>query len=200
MANPKTGAGHGKKGDTVALAFQDPATDPKTTGALLYVFSQSTQGGSASKVKQLHNDTFDKLPKSVQPKAKEMLHEIYLAPSRAEAEKAFDLFLRTYEAKYPKATECLAKDRTELLRFYDFPAEHWMHLRTTNVIESVFATVRLRTAKTKGSGTRVACLTMVFKLMQSASRHWRSLNGSGLLGEVLKGTVFVDGIRKEDAA
>jgi putative transposase len=145
-------------------------------------------------------NVLDKLPKSVQPKAKDMLHEIYLAPSRADAEKAFDLFLRTYEAKYPKATECLGKDRKELLAFYDFPAEHWMHLRTTNVIESVFATVRLRTEKTKGSGTRVACLTMVFKLMQSAARHWRALNGSGLLGEVIKGTVFVDGIRKEDAA
>ena len=145
-------------------------------------------------------NVLDKLPKSVQPKAKELLHEMYLAPSRAEAEKAFDLFLRTYEAKYPKATECLVKDRKELLVFYDFPAEHWLHLRTTNVIESVFATVRLRTEKTKGSGTRVACLTMVFKLMQSASRHWRALNGSGLLSEVIKGTVFVDGIRKEDAA
>jgi len=145
-------------------------------------------------------NVLDKLPKGVQPKAKEMLHEIYLAPSRAEAEKAFDLFLRTYEAKYPKATGCLGKDRRELLVFYDFPAEHWMHLRTTNVIESVFATVRLRTEKTKGSGTRVACLTMVFKLMQSASRHWRGLNASGLLSEVIKGTVFVDGIRKEDAA
>jgi len=145
-------------------------------------------------------NVLDKLPKSVQPKAKEMLHEIYLAPSRAEADKAFDLFLRTYEAKYPKATDCLAKDRRELLAFYDFPAEHWLHLRTTNVIESVFATVRLRTEKTKGSGTRVACLTMVFKLMQSASRRWRALNGSGLLAEVIKGTVFVDGIKQEDAA
>jgi transposase-like protein len=145
-------------------------------------------------------NVLDKLPKGVQPKAKGMLHEIYQAPSRADAEKAFDLFLRTYEAKYPKATECLAKDRKELLVFYDFPAEHWMHLRTTNVIESVFATVRLRTEKTKGSGTRVACLTMVFKLMQSASRHWRALNGSGLLSEVIKGTVFVDGMKKEDAA
>src|SRR5262249_20907864 len=114
-------------------------------------------------------NVLDKLPKSIQPKAKEMLHAIYLAPGRAEAEKAFDLFLRTYEAKYLKATECLAKDRKGLLTFYDFPAEHWLHLRTTNGIESVFATVRLRTEKTKGSGTRVACLTMVFKLMESAS-------------------------------
>src|SRR5215468_10957072 len=145
-------------------------------------------------------NVLDKLPKSVQPKAKEMLHAIYLAPGRAEVDKAFDLFLRTYEAKYPKATECLAKDRAELLAFYDFPAEHWLHLRTANVIESVFATVRLRTEKTKGSGTRVACLTMVFKLIESAARRWRALNGSPLLAEVLKGVVFVDGIKQEDAA
>ncbi|MCI0456685.1 MAG: IS256 family transposase [Gemmataceae bacterium] len=145
-------------------------------------------------------NVLDKLPKSVQPKAKEMLHEIYLAPSRAEADKAFDLFVRTYEAKYPKATECLAKDRKELLTFYDFPAEHWLHLRTTNAVESVFATVRLRTDKTKGTGTRVACLTMVFKLMESASRRWRALNGSALLAAVIGGVVFVDGIKQEDAA
>jgi putative transposase len=145
-------------------------------------------------------NVLDKLPKSVQPKAKEMLHAIYLAPSRAEAEKAFDLFVRTYEAKYPKATECLAKDRTELLAFYDFPAEHWMHLRTTNVIESVFATVRLRTDKTKGTGTRMACLAMVYKLMESASRRWRALNGSALLADVIAGVVFIDGEKQEDAA
>jgi putative transposase len=145
-------------------------------------------------------NVLDKLPKSVQPKAKEMLHAIYLAPSRAEAEKAFDLFVRTYEAKYPKATQCLAKDRQELLTFYDFPAEHWLHLRTTNVIESVFATVRLRTEKTKGTGSRQACLTMVFKLMESASRRWRALNGSPLLADVIKGVVFVDGVKQEDAA
>jgi putative transposase len=145
-------------------------------------------------------NVLDKLPKSAQPKAKELLHEIYLAPSRAAAEKTFDLFLGTYAAKYPKATDCLAKDRDALLAFYDFPAEHWMHIRTTNVIESVFATVRLRTEKTKGSGTRQACLTMVFKLMESASRRWRALNGSTLLGDVIRGVVFVDGVRKEDAA
>jgi putative transposase len=145
-------------------------------------------------------NVLDKLPQCVQPKAKEMLHAIYLSPGRADADKAFDLFVRTYEAKYPKATECLTKDRRVLLSFYDFPAEHWLHLRTTNVIESVFATVRLRTEKTKGSGTRVACLTMVFKLMESASRRWRALNGSPLLADVLKGVVFVDGIKQEGAA
>jgi transposase-like protein len=138
-------------------------------------------------------NVLDKLPKSIQPKAKGLLHAIYLAPNRAEAEKAFDLFVKCYEAKYPKATKCLVKDRQEFLTFYDFPAEHWLHLRTTNAIESVFATVRLRTAKTKGSGTRQACLTMVFKLMESASKRWRALNGSSLLADVIKGVVFVDG-------
>jgi putative transposase len=115
-----------------------------------------------------------KLPKGSQPKAKKMLHEIYLAETKAEAEKAFDLFVATYEAKYPKATECLSRDREVLLAFYDFPAEHWVHIRTTNPIESVFSTVRLRHDKTKGNGSRSACLTMVFKLMESASKGWRS--------------------------
>ena len=122
-----------------------------------------------------------KMPKGVQPKAKAALHEIYEAKARADAEKAFDLFVATYEAQYPKATECLAKDCGALLAFYDFPAEHWRHIRTTNPIESTYATVRLRTVKTKGSGSRVACLTMVFKLMESASRSWRALNGSARL-------------------
>ena len=142
----------------------------------------------------------DKLPKGGQPKAKRMLHDIYQAETRAQAEKAFDLFVRTYEAKYPKATECLVKDRGVLLSFYDFPAEHWRHIRTTNPIESVFATVRLRHTKTKGSGSRSACLTMVYKLMDSASKKWRALNGSTLLPEVVKGTVFVDGVRQKPAA
>jgi len=128
------------------------------------------------------------------------LHEIYGAATKAEAEKAFDLFVKTYQAKYPKATECLEKDKGVLLAFYDFPAEHWIHIRTTNPIESVFSTVRLRHDKTKGSGSRVACLTMVFKLMESASKGWRSLNGSPLLVEVVKGTVFKDGIREKPAA
>jgi hypothetical protein len=139
-------------------------------------------------------NVLDKLPKAVQPKAKEMLQAISQAPRRAEADKAFDVFLRTYEATYPKAAECLAKDRDALLTFYAFPAEHWRHIRTTNGIESVFATVRLRTGKTKGSGTRIACLTMVFKLMESASRRWRALNGSPLPADVIARVVFVDGV------
>jgi transposase-like protein len=145
-------------------------------------------------------NVLDKLPKGVQPKAKRMLHAIYLAENKAAAGKAFDLFVATYQAKFPKATECLAKDREALLTFYDFPAEHWLHIRTTNPIESVFATVRLRTDKTKGSGTREACLTMVFKLMESAAQHWRGLNGSDLLEEVIHGAAFVDGVKQEDAA
>ena len=142
----------------------------------------------------------DKLPKGGQPKAKAALHEIYGAATKAGAEKAFDLFVKTYQAKYPRATECLGKDKGALLAFYDFPAEHWIHIRTTNPIESVFSTVRLRHDKTKGSGSRAACLTMVFKLMESASRGWRSLNGSPLLIEVVNGTVFRDGIREKPAA
>jgi putative transposase len=145
-------------------------------------------------------NVLDKLTKKGQPRAKEMLHAIFMAPTRAEGNKAFDLFLSTYEAKYPKAAECLAKDREALMAFYDFPAEHWMHIRSTNVIESVFATVRLRTNKTKGCGTRTACLTMVYKLMESASRRWRALNGCALFRDVIAGVIFVDGEKQEDAA
>jgi putative transposase len=139
-------------------------------------------------------NVLDKLPKRLRPEAKDKLHDIWMADTREHANQAFDLFRKTYEAKYPKAVECLAKDREVLLAFYDFPAEHWIHLRTTNPIESTFATVRLRTKRTKGSGSRVACLTMVYKLMQSASRKWRLLNGTQVLAEVLRGTIFIDGI------
>jgi len=144
-------------------------------------------------------NVLDKLPKRVQPKAKEMLHEIWMAASRADAESAFDAFASMFEPKYPKAAECLTKDRDVLLTFYDFPAEHWIHIRTTNPIESTFATVRLRHRKTKGSGSRKACLAMVFKLMESASRTWRALNGSLLIPDVIAGAVFVDGVRKHAA-
>jgi putative transposase len=145
-------------------------------------------------------NVLDKMAKGVQPKAKAMIHDVWQAETKAAAEKAFDLFLATYEAKYPKATACLAKDRESLLGFYDFPAEHWIHLRTTNPIESTFATVRLRTSKTKGSGSRSACLTMVFKLMESASKGWRLLNGSLLLSKVIAGVRFVDGVEQTHAA
>ena len=145
-------------------------------------------------------NVLDKLPKAQQPKAKAMLHDIWQAGTKGEAEKAFDLFVATYEAKYAKATDCLLKDREELLVFYDFPAIQWVHLRTTNPIESTFATVRLRTVKTKGSGSRSACLTMVSKLMESASKTWRLLNGSPLLAKVIAGVRFVDGVKQTEAA
>lgn len=144
-------------------------------------------------------NVLDKMPKGVQPKAKGMLHEIWQAETRAAADKALDLFVASFEAKYPKAVECLTKDRDTLLVFYDFPAEHWVHIRTTNPIESTFATVRLRTEKTKGTGTRLACLTMVFKLMESAAKKWRPLNASKILEDVMKGEIFVDGVKKTAA-
>ena len=140
-------------------------------------------------------NVLNKLPKGLQVKAKAMLHEIWMAETKKDAQKAFERFIETFGAKYPKAAACLRNDREVLLTFYDFPAEHWMHLRTTNPIESTFATVRLRTNKTKGCGSRSACLTMVFKLVQSAEKHWRALNGSTLLNDVIRGVQFVDGIK-----
>ena len=124
-------------------------------------------------------NVLDKLPKSLQPQAKQRLHEIWMAESRDEAGRAFNLFIDSYRAKYPKAAECLAKDRGALLAFYDFPAEHWLHIRTTNPIESTFATVRLRTAKTRGCLSRETASTMVFKLTLCAQRTWRRLTGCG---------------------
>jgi len=145
-------------------------------------------------------NVLDRMPKRLQAEAKDKLHQIWMAETKVDAEAAFDLFVATYQAKYPKATECLAKDRAVLLTFYDFPAEHWIHLRTTNPIESTFATVRLRHRRTKGNGSRLACLTMVFKLMQSASKKWRLLNGSQLLPDVIAGVQFIDGIKPQTAA
>ena len=144
-------------------------------------------------------NVLNKLPKSVQAKAKPMLQEIWMAETRSQADKAFDLFVCSFVAKYPKAVDCLVKDRDVLLTFYDFPAEHWVHLRTTNPIESTFATVRLRTARTKGCGSRMACLTMVFKLTQCAEKHWRRLNGAALLPEVIQGVTFIDGLKEKAA-
>jgi putative transposase len=141
----------------------------------------------------------DKMAKGQQPQAKAMLHDIWQAATKAETEEAFDLFVATCRAKYGKAAECLAKDREELLAFYDFLAEHWVHLRTTNPIESTFATARLRTAKTKGSGSRSACLTMEFKLINAAAKRWRLLNGSPLLSKGVAGVRFVDGVEQTAA-
>ena len=145
-------------------------------------------------------NVLDKMPKRLQPAAKSKLHDIWQAETREHANQAFDLFLETYQAKYPKAAECLAKDRDALLAFYDFPAEHWIHLRTTNPIESTFATVRHRHRKTKGNGSRKACLAMVFKLSQAAEKKWRLLNGSQLMPDVIQGVRFIDGVREDKAA
>ena len=146
-------------------------------------------------------NVLNKLPKSLQEKAKDDLHEIWMAETRENANAAFDTFVDKYGAKYPKAVGCLKKDRDVLLTFYDFPAEHWVHLRTTNPIESTFATVRLRHRRTKGNGNRTACLSMVFMLVCVAERKWRRLNRSEQLGKLLEGYKFVDGIMQEkDAA
>ena len=146
-------------------------------------------------------NVLDKLPQALQPQAKQRLQAIWMAPDRQRAEMAFDLFVATYEAKYPKAAECLAHDREVLLAFYDFPAEHWGHIRTTNPIESTFATVRLRTNKTRGCLSRTTMLAMVFKLWQSAAKRWHRLRAAHYLPEVMNGMVFKDGFRiEQDAA
>lgn len=134
------------------------------------------------------------LPKRVQSKAKQALHEIWQAETKANAEQAFETFLQTYEVKYPKATACLAKDRDELLTFYAFPASHWQSLRTTNPIESTFGTIRHRTKRTKGCLTRDGMLHMMFKLGRCAEQHWRKLRGFRQLGQVIKGVQFRDGL------
>jgi putative transposase len=138
------------------------------------------------------------LPKSVHGKAKKDLHAIYEAENRAAAEAAFDRFTGKYGAKYDKAAACLAKDRTALLAFYDFPAEHWKHVRSSNPIESTFATVRLRTDKTKGCLSRETARAMVFKLAKAAERHWRRLNGPDRLGQLIEGIKFRDGEAVQD--
>lgn len=142
-------------------------------------------------------NVIDKLPKSLRSKAKAALHEIVYAEGREPARKAIEAFATTFGAKHPKAVECLRKDESKLLTFFDFPAEHWKHLRTSNVIESTFATVRLRTRVTKGPGCRKKALTMAFKLLQQAGARWRRLDGHQLLPLVRAGVKFVDGVRQE---
>jgi transposase-like protein len=144
-------------------------------------------------------NVLNNLPRSVQPRAKGDLHEIWQAETRAKANQAFDHFLEKYAAKYDKACECLKKDREVLLTFYDFPAEHWGHLRTTNPIESTFATIRLRHRRTKGNGTRRASLTMMFKLAQAAQKRWRRLNRHQLLIPLVQGRIFLDGTLQDAA-
>ena len=141
-----------------------------------------------------------KMPTSVQGRAKSMIHDIYRADTKQNAQKAYQHFIASFQAKHPKATERLEKDREELFAFYEFPAEHWQHIRSTNVIESVFATVRLRTNKTKGCGTRVATLTTVFKLITEAQKTRRKLDACKKLRLVQEGCRFIDGELEEEPA
>jgi putative transposase len=180
--DPKLATGDGALGFWKALAQVFPTTRPQRC----WVHKTA--------------NVLDQLPKRLQPHTKEMIHQIWMADTHAAASQAFDAFLEAYDAKYPKACECLAKDRDQLLAFYDFPAEHWIHLRTTNPIESVFATVRLRHRRTKGSGSRTACLAMVHQLILSASKRWRLLNSSNRLPEVIQGIQFIDGIKSQQHA
>jgi len=174
--SPKLAVGDGALGFWAALSEEYPSTGHQ----LCWVHKTA--------------NVLDKLPKSLQPKAKTMLHNIYRAPTRMDAHVAFDVFIKEFEAKYPKAVDCLSIHREDLLHFYDYPAEQWQHLRSTNVIESTFATVRLRTKRTKGCGSRIATLTMVFKLTQSAEKRWTRLRGYAKIEHVLNNVPFEDGV------
>jgi transposase-like protein len=146
-------------------------------------------------------NVLNELPKSIHGKAKAGLHEIWMAETKAQAEKAFDRFVRDFSAKYPKATGVLSKDRAALLCFYDFPAEHWTHIRTTNPIESTtFATIRHRTTRTKNCVSRNTLLGLVFQLALAAERSWLKLRGFNRLPDVVRGTKFQDGIAVLDEA
>ena len=145
-------------------------------------------------------NVLDKLPKTVQKQAKPMIHEMYQAPTRDAAMDAYDRFISVFQAKYPRATACLEKDKHSLFTFYEFPAEHWQHIRSTNVIESTFATVRLRTAATRGQGSVATTLSMVYKLLDAASKRWRRLRGYQFIQMVIIGTEFVDGQIKDETA
>ena len=142
-------------------------------------------------------NVLDTLPKRLQPKATRALREIMYADTRAHAEEAMDVFVAEYTAKYPKAAACLDADRDRLLTFFALPAEHWQHVRTSNVIESPFATVRLRQRVTKGAGSRTKGLLMAYKLLEMAQQRWRRLNGAHLLPLVRAGVRFIDGVQQE---
>jgi transposase-like protein len=142
-------------------------------------------------------NVLDKLPKRLQAQAKSRLHEVMYADTKEHASEAVVRFAEEYEAKYPKAVACLQDDQERLLVHFDFPAEHWKHLRTTNIIESPFSTVRLRTRVTKGAGSRTKALLMAYKLLDMAEERWRKLDGAELLAQVRAGVKFVDGVRQE---
>jgi len=173
---PKLAIGDGALGFWAAIQEEFPETDHQ----LCWVHKTA--------------NVLDKLPKSLQGKAKGMIHDIYLAPTKMDANNAFDVFVEEFEAKYPRVVDCVRNHRDRLLEFYNYPAEHWQSIRSTNVIESVFATVRLRTYRTKGCGSRIATLTMVFKLMQSAEKRWIKLRFAKKARQVWEGIIFEDGV------
>ena len=144
------------------------------------------------------SNVLNALPKSRQRNAKQDLHKIWMAENREDAEKAMDTFAAKYRAKYATAVTCLTKDKEALLAFYDFPAEQWQHIRTTNPIESVFATVRHRTVRSKGCLSHKTALAMVFKLVTAASKTWRRLNGHEQLPRIIQGVKFTDGIQADE--
>ena len=180
QGGPKLAIGDGALGFWAALNAECPETDHQ----LCWVHKTV--------------NVLDKLPDSMQAKAKTMIHNIYMAPTKKDANGAFDTFVEDFNAKYPRAVDSLRTNREKLMAFYDYPAEHWIHIRTTNPIESTFATVRLRTHRTKGCGNVSATLTMVFKLIQSAQRHWTRLRGHEKIADVWAGIKFEDGIRVEE--
>ena len=165
--------------------------------ALPQVFS--TTKGQRCWVHKTAN-VLDKMPKKLQPRAKTLIHDIYMAETETDANQAFDHFVEAYEDKHPRAVETLTKDREQMLAFYQFPAGHWKHIRSTNVIESVFATVRLRTYKTKGMGTHAATVAMTFKLLEEAGKSWRRIAKWQQLELVQAGRAFRDGVLVEDSA
>lgn len=138
-------------------------------------------------------NVLDKMAKAAQPYAKKLIHDMYMAPTKEDGLSAFNSFIKLYEAKYPKACECLQKDKEQLFTFYDYPAEHWVHIRTTNPIESTFATVRHRMRQTKGCGSRQATMAMVFKLVTSAQQGWRKIRGYKLIEKIIRGVQFRNG-------
>ncbi len=179
--NPKLAVADGALGFWAALAEEYP----KTLHQRCWVHKTA--------------NILDKMPKKVQERAKDKIHEIYLAETKDEALEAYDKFLSDYRVKYPKACECLTKDKEELFAFFDFPAEHWVHIRTSNPIESTFATVRHRTKRTKGHGTRTAAEAMTWKLCLEAEKRWRRINGYELIIKIYEGVEFKDGLEVKAA-
>ena len=177
LAAPKLATGDGAMGFWAALEEMFPATRQQRCWM------------------HKSGNVLNYLPKRTQPKAKKMLHDVWQAETREDAHAAFDLFIDTFEAKYPKATECLIKDREELLTFYDFPAQNWQSIWTSNPIESAFATIRHRTKRTKGCLSRDGMLHMMFKLSQCAEKSWRKLRGFAHLADVILGVDFVNGTK-----